>query len=305
MRDLEKHAVREIALSLLHDYVDVVDIRNDVNTFCQRLAHEGLPFVTKKLAQMGKAFDAALGSGIFTWDYGAFKRDPKSKVVPEFLRSLYTRVFDENGRLRDQPCYRAVRFIRTFCFLFYKLEMDVEWNEEEIMRKFEDNDDNVIVGSLKCDRLQNRLRHSFATVFSDFSFENLVPSHGPGVSSNVPRNAKWSYYPPNSAVIEKFGRRFFNHGLEAFECKKPVFSSRTTEGRLFELFCIGFARIFCEKVGPSPTAKMLLVPKDSRGPRVISCEPVEHMFAQQSIKDYMVQKLENYLKTAGRVNFTA
>lgn len=290
MRNLEKHAVREIALSLLHDYVDVVDIRNDVDTFCRRLANEGLPFVTKKLAALGKSFDASLGTGYFTWDCKSFSCDPKSKVVPEFLRSLSLRVFDENGRLRDQPCYRAVRFIRTFCFLFYKLEMNTEWDEEEIMRKFEETDDNVVTGGLLNEHLQNRIRHSFHSVFQDFDPEDLRGAHGPGVSSNQPRNRKFSFFPPHSAVIEKFGRRFFNHPEESVLVNTLQF--------VHALMGVD------PTVAYKPTAKMLLVPKDSRGPRVISCEPVEHMFAQQSIKDYMVRTLEKHPKTAGRVNFT-
>lgn len=272
MRNLEKHAVREIALSLLHDYLDVVDIRNDVNTFCRRLANEGLPFVTKKLAALGKSFDAALGSGIFTWDTGSFSRDPISKVVPEFLRSLYLRVFDEKGLLLAQPCYRAVRFIRTFCFLFYKLEVDGEYDEEGIMTKFEESDDSVVTGALLNEHLQNRVKHSFQTIFSRFKPEELVGSHGPGVSSNVSRHEKFSFYPPNSAVIEKFGRRFFNHPDEI---------------RLMNTLLFVHALIDVDPTTAyTPVAKMLLVPKDSRGPRVISCEPVEHMFAQQSLKDY-------------------
>ena len=290
MRNLEKHAVREIALSLLHDYVDVVDVRNDINTFCRRLANEGLPFVTKKLAALGKSFDASLGTGVFTWDTKSFSKDPVSKVVPEFLRSLTLRVFDENGLLLAQPCYRAVRFIRTFCFLFYKLEQDGDWDEEGIMDKFEESDDAVVTGALLNEHLQNRLRHSFSTVFADFSFEKLVGRHGPGVSSNVSRGEKWSYYPPNSAVIEKFGRSFFNHPDEI----------RVMNMLLFVHALLGIDPTTAYK----PTAKMLLVPKDSRGPRVISCEPVEHMFAQQSLKDYMVSALETHPKTAGRFNFT-
>lgn len=290
MRNLEKHAVRGIALSLLHDYVDVLDVRNDIETFCRRLSNEGLPFVTKKLAALGKSFDASLGTGIFTWDTKSFQKDPVSKVVPEFLRSLYLRVFDEDGHLRARPCYRAVRFIRTFCFLFYKWELDTEWDEEEIMRQFEETDDNVVTGFLLNENLQNRVKHSFNSVFSDFDPENLIGSHGPGVSSNVSRNEKFSFFPPHSAVIEKFGRRFFNHSEETHVVNMLLF--------VHSLLGVDPTTAY------TPTAKMLLVPKDSRGPRVISCEPVEHMFAQQSIKDYMVRTLESHPKTAGLVNFT-
>lgn len=53
-----------------------------------------------------------------------------------------------------------------------------------------------------------------------------------------------------------------------------------------------------------PCAKVLLVPKDARGPRMISCEPRETMWIQQGVLDRIVTCLEAHSLTRGLINFS-
>jgi hypothetical protein len=53
-----------------------------------------------------------------------------------------------------------------------------------------------------------------------------------------------------------------------------------------------------------PPAKVILVPKDSRGPRLISCEPLENQWIQQGIMKELVKFIENHPLTKGMINFT-
>lgn len=53
-----------------------------------------------------------------------------------------------------------------------------------------------------------------------------------------------------------------------------------------------------------PCAEVLLVPKDARGPRLISCEPRETMWIQQGLLDKLVTCLEAHPLTMRLVNFT-
>jgi len=53
-----------------------------------------------------------------------------------------------------------------------------------------------------------------------------------------------------------------------------------------------------------PCAEVLLVPKDARGPRLISCEPRETMWIQQGVLTKVVPWLESHPLTQGLVNFT-
>jgi hypothetical protein len=55
---------------------------------------------------------------------------------------------------------------------------------------------------------------------------------------------------------------------------------------------------------PSGEAKVCLVPKDSRGPRLISCEPLEIQWIQQGLGRALVTHIEAHNLTRGYVNFT-
>jgi hypothetical protein len=68
---------------------------------------------------------------------------------------------------------------------------------------------------------------------------------------------------------------------------------------------------FCDKLAEhnasevvDPCAKVLLVPKDARGPRLISCEPKETMWIQQGLMNLMYETIEEHPLTRGLVNFT-
>jgi hypothetical protein len=50
-------------------------------------------------------------------------------------------------------------------------------------------------------------------------------------------------------------------------------------------------------------AKVVLVPKDSRGPRLISCEPLEYQWIQQGLGRELVDHLESSRITGGQINF--
>lgn len=54
----------------------------------------------------------------------------------------------------------------------------------------------------------------------------------------------------------------------------------------------------------TPVAKVVLVPKDSRGPRLISSEPLEVQWIQQMLMANMVHTIETHPLTRGLVNFT-
>jgi len=52
-----------------------------------------------------------------------------------------------------------------------------------------------------------------------------------------------------------------------------------------------------------PVAKLIFVPKDSRGPRIISAEPLELQYMQQAMFKALTSHIERHSLTRGRVNF--
>lgn len=295
MHSPEKLRARELVRSLLMDqYAEGKEYRLDLRTLFTRIDGEGISFLTKQLPRLGKSLYRSLANATLEWDRGLFKESTRARV-PELFRSCWLQVFDSDGRLLDNPNPKTIRFLSTICFLFYKLEMEVQYDEQELVSGFVNNDDQVI-DDLNDPYLEQMIRFDFQELFDDFSFEKLEPSHGPGVSSNVKKHEKFFSVPYSSPCIETFGAEFFSHTAS----RRAVYWLRSVTA-----LCYTILGIEPEIVPYKPTARMIFVPKDSRGPRIISCEPWEHMYAQQSIKRYMTDKLESHPLTRGLVNFTS
>lgn len=266
----------------------------DIITVTNRVTHEGLEFLTKTLPALGKALDRGLGNALFKLP-SAFKRKWRDTEIPAFCSSLFCAVFERNGALKDDADPVAVKHLRTICFLFYKLNLPFSAEETDlVLQNFVDIDSSIEPLKVSIETVYSR--RLTTRVFSDFSFEKAPnPKHGPGVVSNIRIFDKWNYYPPYSKVVEHFGRRTFNHDFETHTVNFYVY------------LCALFHVFFClhiEVIPYMPTAKVICVPKDSRGPRLISCEPAEHQFIQQSLFNWTKDRLESHPLCSGSVNFT-
>lgn len=67
--------------------------------------------------------------------------------------------------------------------------------------------------------------------------------------------------------------------------------------------CDQYDRLQALPVLEAGTAKVVLVPKDSRGPRLISCEPLNYQWIQQGLGRKLMSYLESHPYTRGHVNF--
>jgi len=268
----------------------------DLATIELRSEHEGLCFLTKTLANLGKALDRGLGSGVFHLPT-SFKRRCKGSQIPAFLGALFMKVFHVNGELRSDACPLAVKKLRQICFFCYKLEVDFrECEIADAVSGFIDTDNEVQTEcTLPVDARLVRARALITQLFSNFRKEQITGQHTTGVSANTHQHGKFSYIPPESTVIRHFGRLFFNHAREYNYIHTAYF---------WWLFATVFIEVEIDWYEYRPTAKLMLVPKDSRGPRVISCEPTEHMYAQKGLQEWTTKLVENHPFTKGIVNFT-
>lgn len=114
----------------------------------------------------------------------------------------------------------------------------------------------------------------------------LLPCrHGPGAVATGERGHEKS----------TFGRWYRDLGLvfpyeEYFFFNANAFASHLSDFLAFEPM-------------ESGTAKVVLVPKDSRGPRLISCEPLEYQWIQQGLSRTLIKAIEEHEFTRGHVNF--
>jgi len=264
-------------------------LERDLETIQSRVQSEGLSFLTKTLPLLGKAVDRALECGKLNVPRG-FKLAPKCASRPAFLQAYFSLVFDEDGFLLDTVNVDALRHIRQVLYIAYKLKIPYSKSEETaVIDRFVQVDKDL---GLQCDPLTDRIMQLAmiitGRVFNDFDHKDIHPRHGPGaVATGEKLEAKW-----------KFSRLYSNiHQVYPY----------------YDYYVAGGAREIADRLAwyrsltrvKSGSAKVVLVPKDSRGPRLISCEPLEYQWIQQGLG----RKLANFLEygspyTRKRVNFT-
>jgi hypothetical protein len=267
------------------------EMQRDFVTIESRVDAEGLSFLTKTLPLLGKALDKGLETGTLTIPPG-FSHKRKSGVkwnIPTFMSALFSTIFDVSGHL--SPWSKgAVGEIRQVCYCFYKLE--VPFSDESIRKatqSFKDLDESLppVKGKLLNNRLFRSAQEFLEDLFRDFDPECIKPRHGPGaVSDRYKGRDKWNvpYYDPDIDCVYPYAS-YITGGVHA-----------GTLESLYDHNTLPW--------GSPPPARVVFVPKDSRGPRTISCEPALLQYLQQGISRKMTGLIESHPLTRGRVNFT-
>lgn len=294
--------VRDLLCHLLHDCLDHYsgsarlrkEILRDRETAVSRLSYEGISFATKCLPLLGRSFDRSLELGHFV-GCPAFKRQGRKGTLPRFLGGLFSLVFHANGNVRSDADVFAIRFIRQFCYAFYKLTSAFS---PEMVNKAVENFIQVDESLQRPDYSGKRLHRLEVTgmlrngrtlikrVLDRSDPWDILPRHGPGaVAKGEKQEQKWSF----KTYYEDLHAEFPFH--EFFVASRPG------------LF--GTERISAPKVREEfGVAKLFFVPKDSRGPRTISMEPLEYQFVQQGLRRILQRVIEAHPLTAGHVNFS-
>lgn len=305
-------------------------LRLTTNVLRRRVLNEGTSFLTKTLPKLGKAFDKALAleTPLNATKLGFSTED--GVKTPKFLGEFFSRVLDRDGQPLTDPCITSIKVIRDILFVFYKYELPyTDKQEKEVITKFVRTEDDLstISSSLKTleallDKGCNDRRRRFDTssqiavarearillsnlfgsdssrwtdkakyldgsssVRSCFDPQNIVPSHGPGVVATKQR---------------LWGKFEFTNVSGRITSKYPF----------DEYFCSSLGHV-CDRhdkhmlvTDRDLPARVLLVPKDSRGPRLISCEPVDFQWVQQGLGRAIVDWVENHPITKWNVFFT-
>jgi len=300
-------------------------LEKDLATILKRYKNEGWPFISERLPKFAKAFERftecahqdaldELLEGFHPFcdlsDRGCTYR------VPAFLRVFTQRIVgSDSGAIVGE----ALRSVRQICYLFYKFEMECPPEKADKVISDFVSVEQLLHAELCIDSHEgfHIAREVVQSVLATVDFENLTPRHGPGcVATGEKGNQKWtfkriyasvqkkypyySYYPGTtlSAVAEISDLR--SHWPAHTSLQKPF----RTAGRARHITLASLAGEFraMERL-EYPTAKLTLVPKDSRGPRVISMEPLEVQYLQQGLMHNLVRAIEAHPLTKGRVNF--
>lgn len=307
----------ELIAAFLHDveetHGEVFNSRSrrlTMQKVSKRVRMEGISFLTKTLPRLGKALDRALtGSSILSASELGFKPQPGSKL-PKFMGELFNTVLSVDGTLLPHPCVSSVSVLRQLCFMFYKLKLPyTDEQEQKVIDSFRKTEVDLLEHStvLRCLRTTveantrvcgscvynanchipriRRARNLLSRLFAYFDPTDILPRHGPGaVATKQLHGAKYQWRNISRRITDQYP-------LDAY-----FMASR---GHVCDTY-----RNW-DSIGEEDLpARVLLVPKDSRGPRLISCEPVDFQWVQQGLMRALVSHIEHHPLTRDNVRFT-
>lgn len=280
-------------LQLYHPFI-AKDLSLDSRTVSERVKHEGLSFLTCSMPTIGKALQRALQTGIFDCPQGF--RKIKGTAIPRFLGGMLKRVVDEEGLLLPSPDPVIVNDIIQLTLMFAKIDLPTSPEKErKVIANFVNVENELKLLTIKQDNVIEGARAIIAKIFEGFDPFEIKPQHGPGaVATGEKHERKWT-----------FRRKYENiHSVYPYyEYFVPSrsFITHPHDGLLPPMLSWYKSLEPCT----SGVAKVRLVPKDSRGPRLISMEPLEYQFVQQGLGRAIVKHVEKESPiTRGFVNFT-
>lgn len=250
-----------------------------------RLEREGISFLTKTLPRLAKAFDKALTGD--TFDPVGWRKLPNSKL-PRFLGELFERVFSHDGMVLQTPCVLCIQSIRQLLYLYYKYELPYDESVAgNCLDQFAKTDQEVSANAkinLSTKEVE-KAQKLLARVFCNFDILDIVPRHGPGaVSGKEKRTEKFRFdnVPPRTTNVYPLDAYYYASLGHVVDRLDELTHTKLTE----------------------PSARVLLVPKDSRGPRIISCEPAALQWIQQGLMKAIVKLVESHPLTRNSIHFT-
>lgn len=261
-----------------------------------RFNHEGLGLFTKTLPSLSKAVVRSLEVGRIndpsdsTTHFTAFAWRKDSRVPNIFgLHAMYTR----SGRLKADFDTEIVARLRQVCEYFYKLAVpylpdDIQKAEGKYCETEQELGSQCIDTSY-VEILRRRVEtyYGIHTSVSDI-LRMHRPRFTPGSfagSEDTPKGVHWSEFKRSRSKTYEVpaGMRSYSSAV------KPYPALRRRDDR--HGYHLKDGRV-CE---------VLFVPKDSRGPRVISKEPADAIRYQMSFFDWLSTSLEK--SSRGRILF--
>ena len=305
LRDVQTLHSEVISPESLHRYSEKV---------YRRVVMEGPAFLTKALPALGKAVDSALSGASTICPHDLGFKTKEGTQIPLLLGELFERVFDSKGRVVSDPCVRSIKSLRMFLYFAYKYELPYDKETEaNVLAKFEETErevtrwstiwDNIaqILDSSNDCRSYNRIsstdnvfpyaslikkaRKVLFRVFQHFDPHDIVPSNGPGaLSSGEKLWEKWTFTKVSQRLADEYPLDAYFFASLSHVCDRPN-------------------QLAAIEVGED-SAKIVLVPKDSRGPRIISCESHSNMWVQQGLMRAIIRHVEHHPLTKDNVHFT-
>jgi hypothetical protein len=232
----------------------------DRQTLSSRAKSEGSSFLYVTLPNFGKAVDQGLVGGCFTAIPG-FSLKRKTRL-PNFLYSCLRQVFGDDGSLLEAPNTETIFYLRQFLLINSKLVTKfTEDQQDAVVKEFSERQARLKRARLPKDHFvllcaQNALRKALRHL----DLSSITPGHGPGVvHEGYPQDERWDfkYWPSQANKLYPYDE----YGVQSLEHLRIKSNSV----------------LFLSEM----TTRICLVPKDFKGPRLISVEMSSNQYLQQ------------------------
>lgn len=262
--------------------------QRDIDRINDRYLYEGLSFLTISLPKFASDMMLCLEAGsISPLHFIGWK---KRNGIPVFLGEFLNLVFEQNTLVvRDDASYRAIESIRQICLMFKKLDIKCTRKRELLaLKEYISIDDELAVSQDHTSGFDELSAILWSNVFPDIpDTDEFICHHGPGTTQEkLVGNQKYDM------SIINWPSRLDNY----FHMGNVVFAN-------CEHLNLSCSKIEEHSDWSMPPVRVVTVPKTQTAPRVIAVEPVVLQLTQQSIKDYIVNILENHPLTKGHINF--
>lgn len=271
--------IRALTLTVHQDLVDRTPFlfkSSDVKRDRKFLSTCPLEVVLRDLPMLGKSLDICLATG------SGFE----TLVYPNSINKRFLSYW-----LNGSPDSDKVLAARQLLKLFSKLEpcRGVDFVGASDTEAFND----FVIRNAALPPIQRRTpllyngRLFLAKLLGNVDLASILPKHGPGaVATGEKAHSKMNF--------------------------KRIYKSMDTLYPVDEYFFLNSSHL-CDdllhlrnmQVLDEPCAKLVAVPKDFRGPRLISMEPLEVQWIQQGQARVLMQHLETHSLSRGHVNFTS
>jgi len=268
--------------------------KRDMSTIRARLAHEGSSFLTITLPKFADDVFNAIEQAQVNADHFVGWR--RWLCLPSFMRGFTSLVFcAQTGRLLDEPNVESIRAIRQIGYFYKKVHLACSRRRtQKALDDYIATDCDLgptfnSISSEDSELFEKVSRVFISSIFpEEVISDELLPHHGPGsTEEKVQGNGK--YRPESYPWYEKL-EPHFSPGCTMYSSDECWFNDSTLIKNV--------AR------GNEAPVRVITVPKTLKTPRVIALEPVIIQMTQQSVKDYMVKRIESSPLTSGHINFS-
>lgn len=253
----------------------------------RRLASEGVCFLTVELPKVSKAILASLEIGWF--DRTTLTSFKYKGSILRLFEELLSRVFCiSTGKVLADACPMAIKSIRQVTEYLYKLALEFTDEQEQIAQaSFIKNEEELaeIAQDPEVLEFANQLRKDFETYYKEISkvhASDILAACRPRHTNGTFVNGTSHYY-------------FERLSVGSSVCLPSM------AGHKGYLKPYPSARVKVETKASPDYSELLLVPKDSRGPRTICREDRVRLETQMSYFDFMIHHLNK--ESEGAINF--